>query len=260
VKATSLTHELDVADLHRESCGTGGDHALRQKGCDVRLHLTYANVMATIAVFIALGGSSYAAVQLSRNSVRSKHIKNGQVKRGDLGRNAVDSTKVKNGALLAQDFKTGQLPTGPKGDRGAPGDAGPAGPVGSKGDSGAPGSPAATAYALVRRDGTLDPARSKGVRVARFVTNPNPADYQAPGRFCFAIEPAVSGAVASAEFFENYSGDFRVDVAVPAPPSTTGVEGYTHCPTGFTDALVVVKPDSGSPATAAEAAFYVLFY
>ncbi len=31
----------------------------------MRSRLTYANVMSTLAVFIALGGSSYAAVQLN---------------------------------------------------------------------------------------------------------------------------------------------------------------------------------------------------
>ena len=30
----------------------------------VRRHVTYANAMATVAVFIALGGSSYAAVKI----------------------------------------------------------------------------------------------------------------------------------------------------------------------------------------------------
>ena len=47
-------------------------------------HLSYANVVATIALFAALGGSSYAAVKLSRDSVRSGHIKNGQVKTVDV--------------------------------------------------------------------------------------------------------------------------------------------------------------------------------
>lgn len=48
-------------------------------------HLTYANVMATIAVFLVLGGGAYAAFQLPRNSVRSNNIVNGQVKSQDLG-------------------------------------------------------------------------------------------------------------------------------------------------------------------------------
>jgi hypothetical protein len=70
----------------------------------IRGHLTYANVMATAAVFIALGGTSYAAVKLANNSVKSRHIANGQVKRADLARNAVDSSKVADGSLTKGDL------------------------------------------------------------------------------------------------------------------------------------------------------------
>lgn len=62
----------------------------------------YAEVVATLALFIALGGVSYAAVQIPRNSVGAKQLK----------RNAVTTKKVKNRSLLARDFKRGQLPRG----------------------------------------------------------------------------------------------------------------------------------------------------
>ncbi len=42
----------------------------------VRGKLTYANVVATVAVFIALGGAGYAAVKLPKNSVGTRQIKN----------------------------------------------------------------------------------------------------------------------------------------------------------------------------------------
>src|SRR5262245_25332710 len=69
-----------------------------------RGHLTYANVMATAAVFIALGGGTYAAVHLSRNSVRSRNIANGQVKQKDLAGNAVNSAKIKDGQVAPADL------------------------------------------------------------------------------------------------------------------------------------------------------------
>jgi hypothetical protein len=50
----------------------------------MRRHLTYANVMATLAVFLVLGGGAYAAFHLPKNSVRSRNIVNGQVKNKDL--------------------------------------------------------------------------------------------------------------------------------------------------------------------------------
>ena len=83
--------------------------------------LTYANVMSTIAVFLALGGISWAAVKLPRNSVGSKQIK----------KSAVRSSDVKNGALRALDFRTGELPAGPTGPKGDKGDPGVAGAPGS---------------------------------------------------------------------------------------------------------------------------------
>jgi len=93
-------------------------------GSTFRSKLSYANVVATIALFVALGGSSFAAIALSKNSVKSKHIAKGQVKGPDIGRNAVTSKKVRNLSLLAADFKAGQLPAGPKGDPGQPGEPG----------------------------------------------------------------------------------------------------------------------------------------
>lgn len=65
----------------------------------IRARLTYANVMATIAVFAAIGGTSYAALKLPNNSVKSATIKDHQVKQQDLATGAVSNTKIKNGAV-----------------------------------------------------------------------------------------------------------------------------------------------------------------
>jgi hypothetical protein len=46
-------------------------------------------------VFIALGGSSYAALEMPKNSVGSKHIKMSAVGPKHIKRNAVTSAKVK---------------------------------------------------------------------------------------------------------------------------------------------------------------------
>jgi hypothetical protein len=66
--------------------------------------ITYANVVSTLALCIALGGVSYAAVKLPKNSVTSTTIKNGQVKNKDLGSNAVTSGKIKNGSVADADL------------------------------------------------------------------------------------------------------------------------------------------------------------
>jgi len=44
-------------------------------------HLSFANVLSALALFVALGGTAWA---LANNSVKSKHIVNGQVKDKDL--------------------------------------------------------------------------------------------------------------------------------------------------------------------------------
>jgi hypothetical protein len=69
--------------------------------------ITYANVVSTLALCIALGGVSYAAVKLPKNSVSSSTIKNGQVKNKDLGKNAVTSAKIKNGTVADADLGSG---------------------------------------------------------------------------------------------------------------------------------------------------------
>jgi len=55
-----------------------------------RPRLTYANVMSTLCfVLLTTGGVAYAAVSLPDNSVRSRHIVNGQVKAVDLNKASV---------------------------------------------------------------------------------------------------------------------------------------------------------------------------
>jgi hypothetical protein len=83
-----------------------------------------AMIVACVALVIALGGVSYAAAVLPKNSVGSAQIQKKAVTASKLHKNAVSAAKVKDGSLLAADFKAGQLPAGqqgPKGDAGAPG-------------------------------------------------------------------------------------------------------------------------------------------
>ena len=74
-------------------------------------HLSYANVMATIAVFIAVGGGAYAAT-LAKDSVGSKQIKAKAVKKSELADDAVNSAKVADESLRGEDFAPGQGPPG----------------------------------------------------------------------------------------------------------------------------------------------------
>ena len=114
----------------------------------------HATVAAYFGLFVALAtGGAYAANELGKDDVASKHIKNGGVKGKDLADNAVTSPKVANGSLLGEDFAAGQLPEGaqgPAGDKGDKGDRGdaclPSNPA-CIGPQGAPGAQAASAFA-----------------------------------------------------------------------------------------------------------------
>ena len=94
---------------------------------------TYGSVTATIALFAALGGTSYAAVTITgkdlRNgsltgadikneSIKGRDIDNGTLTGADLKDGSVTGSDVRNGSLLANDFKAGELPAGPAGPPG----------------------------------------------------------------------------------------------------------------------------------------------
>ncbi len=160
----------------------------------------YADVTSTMALVVALGGTAYAA-----NTVRSRDIVNGQVKRVDLANSAVTSGKVKDGSLLAGDFKSGQLPAGARGAAGAKGDAGAAGAKGDKGDP-CP----ATEAACRGPQGAIGPAGPRGLKGEKgdpgvsgletvYVKTPmDSTAYKSEVAFCpLASNPSLRGPMSS---------------------------------------------------------------
>jgi hypothetical protein len=80
---------------------------------DLRSRLTYANVAATLALFLVIGGGTvYAASELGRNDVKSKNIAKGAVKTSDLATNAVTGQKVKDGSIAGEDLQDGTITAG----------------------------------------------------------------------------------------------------------------------------------------------------
>ncbi len=75
----------------------------------VRSHLTYANVMATIAVFIAISGGTAVALN-GANTVQSDDLGPGsQVMAPDVAANAVNGADVVNYSLTGVDIANGSL-------------------------------------------------------------------------------------------------------------------------------------------------------
>lgn len=70
---------------------------------------SYANIVATMALFIALGGVSWAAATLPKNSVGTKQIKKNGVTTTDIKKNSVTGAKVKNNSLTGGDVNEASL-------------------------------------------------------------------------------------------------------------------------------------------------------
>lgn len=92
----------------------------------LRSRLTYANVVASLALFLALGGGAYAATKLPKNSVSSATIKDRSIKARDLGDGVVGTKQIADRSItksdLASSVRDGLDGTaGPRGAAGAPG-------------------------------------------------------------------------------------------------------------------------------------------
>lgn len=192
----------------------------------LRSRLTFSNVVALTALCIALGGTSYAAVKLPRNSV--------------------SSPQVRDGSLRASDFAAGQLPRGAKGADGATGAAGsdgaagatgPAGATGATGLTGATGAAgrdgrdgASASFAHVRADGSLDGPRSQGIAAAN-VTHPDTGHYCLDG---LGFTPR--NVVANADY-EQAGVDEAVQTAVhPTTGPCVGQQAVVYIAISNTDA------------------------
>lgn len=159
--------------------------------------LSYANVMSTIAVFIALGGTSYAAVQLGRGAVKNRNIAS----------NAVTGSKVKNGSLTLKDFKKGQIPKRIKGA------AGPAGPIGA---TGAPGSAGATGATGAQGDTGAAPLGSPIIRQSRNVESD------------WAIANTPTLVVVTDPSLASYSGEYSSVLTHPAGVVFLSITALAH--------------------------------
>ena len=148
----------------------------------LRSRLTYANVVASIALFIALGGTSYGLAtgsigsrEIKTNGVRSADIRNNDVRGKDIRNGTIRSRDVGNGGLLAEDFKAGELPRG------------------EKGDTGATGEPATRLWAVVNADATSPAIRRHSGATGLQRRSPGVYDV----RFNRSVRNCATGAVVA---------------------------------------------------------------
>ncbi len=153
--------------------------------------------IAMLALFVALGGTSYAAIEIPRNSGGSAQIEQGDVRASDvrarslsgraIKRGAIRSFHVRDGFLLPRDFRAGTLARGLLRDggleslRGA-GPAGSQGPAGPAGPAGASRLDEQLPAARVRKDSDTQMV-PEGMTVTVAFTDPTSEQYDIGGLF-----------------------------------------------------------------------------
>ena len=83
----------------------------------LRRRMTYANVMSTLAVFIALGGSAYAVGKISGSQLQNRSVSGKKLKRNTIGGSTVKESRLgrvphasrANNSLRLQGVDAGKL-------------------------------------------------------------------------------------------------------------------------------------------------------
>jgi len=223
--------------------------------------MSFANVISVIALFVALGGASYAAVTLPKNSVgakqikkravRNKHINTNAVSASKIQRNSISSPKIADGSVFGNDLADNSVGSSELGDNSVgSGEMSDNSVGGSEITNGsvaltdlAPEATGPRAFARVRADGTLEtegdaqapplPSQNRGVDqtdVQKDAGAPA-AESTGPGVYCFGdLGFTPRSALVTLDNSDS----------LPAVPAVTG--GSTN----FTTSVALFKgPDLG---------------
>jgi hypothetical protein len=180
----------------------------------LRRHLTYANVAASLALFLALGGAAYAATQLPKNSVGTNQIRKEAV-------TAAKIAKKTRQQLQGQRGPAGQQ--GPQGKTGAKGATGVKGAVGARGAQGNTGAPGVDGTGPALEVVTsLKPIEAVGSTVV--------SQNLAPGAYVVTadvvVESTVTTAVTCTLNGSNSEAVGNVATGVPVTLTLSGVRSF----------------------------------
>jgi hypothetical protein len=224
-----------------------------------------ALVVSVIALFVALGGTGYAAFSLPKSSVGAQHLKNGAVATKKLKNGVVTTSKLNNGAVITSKIKDHAVTrakldvtglTVPNAVHANSADIAGNATSATHATSATQATTAthatsadsanSVAYAHVLLDGTLDSARSKNVSAS------NPSQ----GVYCLKVGVAVANASATVDFANSGgTGKFGITSAVLSGQDSPNVIG-NHCPAG--DNALVGTADS-TTGTIDNRAFWITF-
>ena len=216
-----------------------------------------AMAVALVALFVAMAGTSYAAVRITGKEVANGSLTGADVRNGTLAgveikNGALASRDVKDGSLLAADFKSGQLPGGAKGDKGDQGDRGPRGQAGGT-----------TRWALVNEQGVIQEQSGGFTVVSRPGINGQPATN--PNIYINSGGSLIGKGLSVSTAIQNQidrTGDMTADPAFTGDIAVgrCNSAGTINCvPTGTNNdnTLVVRSLADNTDATSQTRRFYV---
>ncbi len=222
-----------------------------------------AVILSLVALFVALGGTSYAAATklIGKNTVSSAQVVNHSLGTIDLSRKAAAALKGNRGvigpagpqgAAGATGAQGAAGPAGPAGATGPAGAAGATGPIGASGPAGAAGT--AQAFAGVHGDATLfTPAT-----LAKNITAAN-ISHPTTGVYCFHGLPFTPRS-AMAAGANGFDADFTI--ATVEINGRDGGQFSGECLTTDQARVRTVLVPTGAtytPSALSNQAFYVWF-
>ena len=183
----------------------------------LRRRATFANTVSVVALFVALGGTGYAAVQVTGDDVRNGSLTGADIRDGSL-RAADLAPGVAAAGIKTADQRGARGLRGPKGLRGFRGRPGPAGPTGATGAAGAAGPPGTAAgYAHVHGDGTVDLAHSKNITGGNVVVQNS--------TYCFRGLGFPFGSITATSDLADGGTNATASAAIGAPGDCGSVAG-----------------------------------
>jgi Collagen triple helix repeat (20 copies) len=198
-----------------------------------KLRISPATVLSLIALFVALGGVSYAAVKINGANIQNNSIPGSKLMNGAVGNNKVRANSLQANRLTPGARASLQGARGPQGAQGPQGPQGLRGERGERGESGlsgpqGPQGPAGTALAYAQVDALTTPEPSF---VAERTSGFSAVVRETDGVYCLAPTAAVVAQAFSA--------------GSPTRPTVAGIElGNTEAdPAGLT---VQVRADAES--------------
>jgi hypothetical protein len=195
----------------------------------LRGKLTYANVVATIALFAALGGGSFAvAAALKKDSVGTKQIQKKAVKTGELDTGAVTSKKIAAAAVTSAALADGSV-TGAKINEA---ELGPV-PTADKALN--------VVSVVVKSDGTVDQSTQQSTSATRAGQGSYVVDFNRDVRECTAVA-TIGNAEPGIPSGAPVPPSAPITPLIPAP----GFIGTSQA-NGNNDAVVVTTRSPNSP-------------